>query len=199
VKQPTSVKAEQKSRSHQRILDSAAALLRGRGIRASSVADVMKGAGLTVGGFYGHFASKEELFAEALRHTSRATWTRLLGRAIGDTPRARVLSIVERYLARKHRDEIETGCPLPAAVAEVAHNGEPYRGALESELAEFAAALGAMLGAGPAARTRALGLIALMYGALSLSRAMVGTRLGNEVLDAARALAADALGAEGAS
>ena len=67
-----SQKAEQKQKSHEAILASAAALLLERGIRASSVMDVMKGAGLTVGGFYGHFESKEHLFTETIRSTARS-------------------------------------------------------------------------------------------------------------------------------
>jgi AcrR family transcriptional regulator len=66
-------KTKQKEKSREAITTSAAALLRERGIKASSVMDVMKGAGLTVGGFYNHFDSKEELFVEALRNAASAT------------------------------------------------------------------------------------------------------------------------------
>ncbi|MBO0798799.1 MAG: TetR/AcrR family transcriptional regulator, partial [Blastocatellia bacterium] len=84
-------RAKQKAKSRQAITASAAALLRERGIKASSVMEVMQGAGLTVGGFYNHFDSKEELFVEALRSATSATWNPFLQAAKGDTPRARAL------------------------------------------------------------------------------------------------------------
>ncbi len=170
-------KTKQKQNSREAITASAAALLRERGIKASSVMEVMKGAGLTVGGFYNHFESKEELFVETLRNAASTNWDHLLKSANGDSPRSRTLSVIRRYLSRKHRDNKETGCPLPSAAQEVAREGEPYRSALEKELSGFVSSLADMLDAGVDGREKALGLIAMMYGALSLSRAVAGTRL----------------------
>jgi len=189
-----SQKTEQKQKSHEAILASAATLLLERGIRASSVMDVMRGAGLTVGGFYGHFDSKEHLFTETIRATSRSLWTRLLSRATeGSLSRPPALIVLERYLSREHRDRTESGCPLPSIAPEVAREGEPYRGVLEGELAEFMRSFSALLGPGEKSRHKALGVFALMYGALSLSRAVRGTRLSDEFLEAARALGTAAL------
>ncbi|ATB43836.1 TetR family transcriptional regulator [Cystobacter fuscus] len=189
-------KAEQKQKSREAILASAAALLRGRGIKASSVMDVMKGAGLTVGGFYGHFESKEHLFTETIQSTASTMWNRLLASAKGESPRERVLNVVERYLSRQHRDHPETGCPMPSVAPEVAREGEPYRGALETELSHYVRSLADLLGSDAEHRQQALGLIALMYGALSLSRAVSGTPLSDELLRAARKLSERALGPE---
>src|SRR5258705_3910553 len=111
-------KTKQKQKSREAISTSAAALLRQRSIKASSVMDVMKGAGLTVGGFYNHFASKEELFVETLRNASSANWDHLLNSARGDSPRSRTLSVIRQYLSSKHRDNKETGCLLPSAAPE---------------------------------------------------------------------------------
>ncbi len=116
----TNRKAKQKQESRQAIQASAAALLRERGIKASSVMDVMKGAGLTVGGFYNHFDSKEDLFVEVLQNASRANWNNLLKSARGDSPRARAMSVIRQYLSRHHRDCKDTGCLVPGAAAEVA-------------------------------------------------------------------------------
>jgi TetR/AcrR family transcriptional regulator, transcriptional repressor for nem operon len=182
-------KTKQKQKSREAIAASATALLRERGIKASSVMDVMKGAGLTVGGFYNHYDSKEELFVEALRNAASANWDQLLKSAKGDSPRSRTLSVIRQYLSRKHRDNKETGCPLPSTAPEVAREGEPYRSALEEELSGFASSLAEMLDAGVESREKALGLIALMYGALSLSRAVAGTRRSDEFLKAGRKLA----------
>jgi TetR/AcrR family transcriptional regulator, transcriptional repressor for nem operon len=189
-------KTEQKQKSREAIAASAAALLRERGIKASSVTDVMKGAGLTVGGFYNHFDSKEELFVETLRNAASANWEHLLKSANGDSPRARTLSVIRRYLSRKHRDNKETGCLLPSAAPEVAREGGPYRSALEKELSGFVSSLADMLDAGVESREKALGLIALMYGALSLSRAVAGTRLSDEFLQAGKKLGEQVLADE---
>lgn len=183
-------KAEQRERTHEEILRSASRLLRERGIAASSVAHVMEGAGLTVGGFYAHFASKEALFDETLRRTARETWTALLGEAKGGTPRERAASVLRRYLSKVHRDSPDKGCPFPAVVGEVPREGEPFRDGLTGEVNTNADALAAFLqpGAQPGApvRARALGLLALMVGGLSLARAVRGP-LSDEILRACRA------------
>src|SRR5215475_6391586 len=158
-------KAKQKKKSREAIAASAAALLRERGIKASSVMDVMKGAGLTVGGFYSHYDSKDDLFVETLRNAAASNWSHLVRCAKGDSPQARALCVLRQYLSRKHRDNKETGCLLPSTAPEVARQGEPYRSALEKELSGFAGSLADMLDAGVEGREKALGLIALMYGA----------------------------------
>lgn len=189
-------KEARKARSRAAILASAAALLRARGIEASSVLDVMRGAGLTVGGFYGHFDSKEALFAATIRETARAKWDQLLATARGRRGVDKALDVARKYLSRAHRDRPEEGCLLPNAAPTAARaGGEPYREAIVDELEHFTASLGAWL-EGPTARAgreRALGLIALMYGGLAISRALAGTTLSDEILASARKLAADAL------
>jgi TetR/AcrR family transcriptional regulator, transcriptional repressor for nem operon len=186
-------KARQKQKSREAIAASASALLRERGIKASSVMDVMKGAGLTVGGFYSHYDSKDELFVETLRNAAASNWAHLLQTAKGDSPRSRTLSVLREYLSRKHRDNKETGCLLPSTAPEVARQGEPYRSALEQELSAFVDSFAKMIDAGRGSREKALGLIALMYGALSLSRAVAGTRLSDQFLEAAKKLGEQAI------
>jgi TetR/AcrR family transcriptional repressor of nem operon len=188
-----SQKDEQKQKSHEAILASAASLLRERGIRASSVMDVMKGAGLTVGGFYGHFDSKEHLFAETIRSVATALWDKLLASTEGAPPAERARLVLRRYLSRKHRDSPEAGCLLPAAAPDVAREGEPYQSVLEKELSGIVRSFASVLGGGADRREQALGLIALMYGALSLSRAVRGTALSDDFLRAAKKLGERAL------
>src|SRR5260370_14666871 len=145
-------KAKQKQESRQAIQASAAALVRERGIKASCVMDVMRGAGLTVGGFYNRFDSKEELCVRVLENGSRANWNSLLKSARGDSPRARALSVTRQYLSRRHRDCKDAGCLLPGAAAEVAREGEPYRSALEKELSSFIKSFAQMIDAGSQTR-----------------------------------------------
>ena len=186
-------KTKQKQESREAITTSAAALLRERGIKSSSVMDVMKGAGLTVGGFYNHFDSKEDLFVEVLQNASRANWNNLLKSARGDSPRARALSVIRQYLSRRHRDCKDTGCPWPGAAAEVARAGEPYRSALEKELSTFIKSFAQVIDAGSESREKAVALLILMYGGLSLSQAVAGTRLSDEFLQAGKKLSEQCL------
>src|SRR3984893_17956368 len=92
-------KVEQKERSHESILQSAARLVREKGISGAGVADVMKGAALTVGGFYAHFSSKDELVDETLRRTSATLRQRLFQRLDEKTEADRDEVILERYLS----------------------------------------------------------------------------------------------------
>src|SRR5438445_13117925 len=96
-------KSEQKHHTNETILESASRLLREKGISGARVADVMKGAGLTVGGFYAHFGSKEELIDAVLRRTSAAMRTRLFA-GLDEKPAAdRAEVVLKRYLSPGNR------------------------------------------------------------------------------------------------
>ncbi|MBS2017829.1 MAG: TetR/AcrR family transcriptional regulator [Deltaproteobacteria bacterium] len=183
-----SIRAEQKSRSREGILDAAARLVRERGIAGARVADVMQGAGLTVGAFYAHFASKEQLVDEALRRTSRALRERLLSR-LDEKPAAdRAEVVLKRYLCAANRDEQTLGCPFPAVVGEIATTAPEHGPVLGEQVEELREALAEHL---PKERRHlALGLVALMIGGLSLARALRGTPLSDDVLKSCRALGA---------
>jgi TetR/AcrR family transcriptional repressor of nem operon len=187
-------KAEKKERSHETILESAARLVRERGISGTSVADVMKGAGLTVGGFYAHFASKEDLVDEALRRTGAALRERLFARLDDKPEAARAEILLKRYLSAAHRDEQSLGCPLPAIVSEIGTTAHEHHTVLAEEVEAMATRVEEYLPdhAELQRRTRALGLVALMIGGLSLARALRGTALSDEVLRACRAVGAAA-------
>lgn len=187
-------KHEQKELSHETILQSAARLLRQQGISGARVADVMKGAGLTVGGFYAHFASKTELIDEALRRTGAEMRDKLFRRLDEKPPEARVEVLLKRYLSPAHRDLQTAGCPLPAVVGEVGTTAPEHREALGEVLEAMAAGIEAELPLSSSLpigrRQLGLGLLALMYGGLSLARALRGTELSDEMLRACRALGA---------
>jgi TetR/AcrR family transcriptional repressor of nem operon len=184
-------KSAQKELTHQSILESAARLVRERGILGARVADVMEGARLTVGGFYAHFASKAELIDEALRQTG-VRLREMLFERLGEKPEAeRALLVLRRYLSPAHRDLQTEGCPLPAVVGEIATVAPQHRDVLRGEVEALAGGLGAQLLAPHLPRRQlALGLVALMYGGLGLARALRGTELSDEVLKACRAVGA---------
>lgn len=182
-------KAEQKARTHGSILESAGRLLRRHGIAGASVANVMQGAGLTVGGFYAHFASKEQLIDDAFRRAQTATRAVLLAKLDDKPPADRIDTVLKRYLSAAHRDAPDDGCALPAVVGDVCTTGE-HRGVVAEQLGALTDELEAHMPKGAAISRRhlALGLAALMYGGLSLARAVRGTELSDEILRACRAL-----------
>jgi TetR/AcrR family transcriptional repressor of nem operon len=181
-----STKAEQKEKSHESILDSAAKLVRERGIAGARVADVMHGAGLTVGGFYAHFRSKEDLVDETLRRTGNTLRERLFSRLDEKPPEARAEVLLKRYLSAAHRDEQTMGCPFPAVVGEIGTTASEHTKALAEQVEALRAGLAEHLP--PKRRAIALGLVALMVGGLSLARALRGTALSDEVIRACRSL-----------
>jgi len=184
-----STKAEQKERTHETILASAARLLRSKGIAGARVADVMSGAGLTVGGFYAHFGSKEALVDDVLRLTASRLRERLLAGLETKDESDRAEVVLKRYLSAAHRDDVENGCPFPAVVGEVATTASEHRKVLAEQVDMFAKELQRMLPRADrlAPRQLAIGLLALMVGGLGLARALRGTTLSNEVIKASRA------------
>ena len=192
-------KDDQRSRSHEAILDSAARLLRERGVAGARVAEVMKGAGLTVGGFYAHFASKESLVDAAFRRTAAEMRGRLFSR-LDEKPEAdRAEVVLKRYLSARNRDETLLGCPLPAVVGEIGTTAPEHAPVLAEEVERLVGELETYLPARGRLprRTLALGLVALMYGGLSFARAVRGTALSDEILEACRALGRAAFRQEG--
>jgi TetR/AcrR family transcriptional repressor of nem operon len=168
-----------------RIVAIASRLFRARGIEATSVADVMTAAGLTVGGFYRHFASKEALVAEAIDAASRETTPARLAGA--DRSKPDLLALLDRYLSDAHRTHPGHGCPVAALCAEVAHQGrttkKAFTGALERLLGTVETALG---GVGDADRDTVLFAACAAVGALVLSRATDDEKLARALLSAAR-------------
>ncbi len=120
------VSREQCAENRQRILDVAGKLFREKGFDGIGVADIMKGAGLTHGGFYGHFASKDDLIAEACARVmsgSVNSWAQIVEQRHDDAAAA----IVDGYLSTKHRDRPGTGCLFAALGPDVARQGKPIR------------------------------------------------------------------------
>jgi TetR/AcrR family transcriptional repressor of nem operon len=184
-------KAERKQRSHQSILESAARLVREKGISGARVADVMQGADLTVGGFYAHFSSKDELVDEALRRTGAALRDGLFAGIEEKPESARAEVLLKRYLSAAHRDALTLGCPFPAVVGEISTSAPQHGNVLGEQIQTLASGLAKHLP--PGSRLTAIGLVALMYGGLSLARALKGSDLSDEVLRACRALGAAAI------
>jgi TetR/AcrR family transcriptional repressor of nem operon len=179
---------EQKQATHERILEAASALFRRQGFSATSVENVMRAAGLTVGGFYAHFGSKQALLVESLTRImskNRGEWFQ----GLEDLRGAEWLShVVRRYLSRAHRDAEVPVCPLPAVLSDVVRGESPLKETLSQQMDLMVQGIAENLSgdARASARERALATYALCIGTLSLARATEGTPLSDELLTAAR-------------
>jgi TetR/AcrR family transcriptional repressor of nem operon len=165
-----------------------AQLFRERGFEGIGVADLMKEAGLTHGGFYGHFSSKDDLIAEASARAltrSLALLSNLPERASGDP----LSAIAGAYLTGKHRDDPGTGCLLAALGSDVSRQGLPVRRAVTDHMRSAVELLTRLVPgkAKAARRQKAISTYATLVGAMVIARAVDNRELSQEILEAARA------------
>ena len=187
--------AGHKEQSRERILGAAADLFRRRGIAATGVDAVMAAAGLTPGGFYAHFRSKEALVAAAVATAGARARERGLAPYADLTGTAWARRFVESYLSDEHRDDRATGCFVPSLAAEVARGGPASRRNFERGLRGFFELVESRTrGASDAeARRRAVSAVAVCVGGLLLSRAVLDRELSREILANCRASALELL------
>jgi TetR/AcrR family transcriptional repressor of nem operon len=179
---------EHKLETHARIVKKASVRLREKGAHGIGVADLMKEAGLTHGGFYAHFDSREALVIEAFTHAmdrSTARWRKL---AEQTPPEKRLAMIVNTYLTPLHRDDPGHGCSIPALGAEIARESPKTRRAFAGRLEQMIDTLAAQLPGVPrkAARKQAMAAIATMMGTLVLARVAGNGDFSDELLGAGR-------------
>jgi TetR/AcrR family transcriptional repressor of nem operon len=178
---------EDAAATRKAIVRQAARLFRGRGIDAVSVADVMYAEGLTVGGFYRHFANKDQLVAEAIACASAETREGLAEALKGARPADFARMLLERYLSLEHCEHPEAGCPVAALCTQVPHEGPVVKAAFTGALRQLLAmATMAMPGAGKRARARRLQAAAALVGAVVLARATNDASLADELLASVR-------------
>jgi TetR/AcrR family transcriptional repressor of nem operon len=180
-----------KEQSRERILRAAADLFRRRGIAATGVDAVMAAAGLTAGGFYAHFRSKDALIAAAVATAGASARERWLAPYAELRGAAWARSFVAHYLSEEHRDDRAAGCFVPSLAAEVARTGPAPRRNFEQGLRGFFALVESRAedGGGADARGRALSAVALCVGGVLLSRVVLDRELSREILEACRASA----------
>lgn len=180
------VSREKFAANRERIVDAAAMLFRDKGFGGVGLADIMRTAGLTHGGFYGHFASKEDLAAEASRQAlgrSGRKWRQV----VEDAPKQPLAALVDHYLSLAQRDQPARGCVFPALGAEAARQGGAVKSAFTDGMEELIAILSEIAPGRTAAarRKRALAMFSTMVGAMLLARAVDRDTLSEEILAAA--------------
>jgi TetR/AcrR family transcriptional repressor of nem operon len=173
------VSREKMAENRTRILEEAGRLFRAKGFEAVGVSEVMKAAGLTHGGFYGHFASKDDLIAESL--------ARMLATSLGE--QRDFERFADAYLSEDHRANASTGCPTAALASETAHRDTAARAAMTAGLKmQLDRVTGLALQNGSAdARREAIGKWSAMVGAVILARVCDDPNLASEVLSETRA------------
>ena len=174
-----------KEETHERIVDAAARAIHRHGYAGVGVADVMKEAGLTHGGFYAHFDSREALLVEALERASRQSLAVTRGARLGAGKGVSAFrSLVETYLADDHLASLETGCPVAALGCDMPRQSEIVREASAVWVQRLIAAVRSTLPRVP--RATASVVAGTLVGSLQLARALGDNAEGRAVLSAAR-------------
>ncbi|MDY0884790.1 TetR/AcrR family transcriptional regulator [Dongia soli] len=191
------VSREQAAANRERIVETAARLFREKGFDGIGVADLMKSAGMTHGGFYGHFASKDSLAAEACARameTSLLEWEKRVAAAsekaasekpgAEKTAAAALEALVMSYLSTAHRDNPGKGCVLPALASEAGRQGGAVRRAVTIGTKSMIDRLASLLPGRSAAATRGKAMVAIagMVGAIVLARAVEDEELSADIL-----------------
>jgi TetR/AcrR family transcriptional repressor of nem operon len=169
-----------KAKSHQRIVEVASARIRERGTDAPAVAEIMEAAGLTHGGFYKHFRSRDELIAEAVDRTfadgERAFST------ITDGVEDPLAAFVGWYTSAAHRDNAAAGCGLVALGTDVPRCEEGIRESYTAQVRRYLSHLESLIGSDPDAHRRATVALSALVGAVLIARAIDDEGLSDEIL-----------------
>lgn len=191
---------EQKAETRGRILNAAARLFRESGYDGVGVDAIMNEAGLTAGGFYSHFSSKETLFAEAMATALDPSNTLSATKSSALADSDPLGALIKGYLSRTHRDTVAQGCPLPALTADVARKSDTTRESYERDFLRYVDEIEALLPESSVlTRERALAIVAQCVGGLMLSRAVKNEKLSDQILKSCRLAAMTICGDEQAN
>jgi TetR/AcrR family transcriptional repressor of nem operon len=169
---------EHKEITHRRVVEIASKRFRKEGVGAVGVATLMADAGLTHGGFYNHFSSKEDLIEEAIVGAMESTFARVLQRVEADG----IEPFIRSYLRPAHRDHPETGCAVAALAAEIARRPKSTRAAFTKRVSKLISFIEARLPKRDAAVAQAI--FSILVGTLQLARAVSDSKLSNQLLRA---------------
>jgi TetR/AcrR family transcriptional regulator, transcriptional repressor for nem operon len=170
-----------KAETHTRIVSVAAKRFRELGLEGIGVADVMKEAGVTVGGFYKHFGSRDELVVEALAAAFKDL-------DVWEEHTADMAHLLQNYLTEAHRDVPGTGCAMGALVGDMTRGSKSARALYTARVKRSLAFFSALLPSNPPSdkRGRALLILSALLGAINLSRAVSDPNLSREILHGVR-------------
>jgi TetR/AcrR family transcriptional repressor of nem operon len=176
-------KAE-KTETHKRVVKIASKRLRESGLAGVGIAELMKEAGRTVGGFYKHFDSRDDLVAEAVR-SALGTWKRQVDAATSGGPPFSYAKLIDDYLSETHRNNPGTGCPYSALAGELARSGKRTRAVVTEQVRNDIQLISDLLPGKDkrAARSKAILTFSALVGAMALARTVSDEALYREILD----------------
>ncbi|WP_213285425.1 TetR/AcrR family transcriptional regulator [Bradyrhizobium sp. sGM-13] len=176
----------QAAENRQTVINVASRLFRERGFDGIGLKDLMKGAGLTQGGFYKQFASKEDLAAEASRRALESA-SRRWSDAAAENPDDPLGAVIAFYLSADHREEKMDGCPIVALGSDAARQGSDVKAAFEAGIKAHLEVLGRFIAEtdGEASSGKAMAILSTMVGAVTLSRVVNDPDLAQALLNAA--------------
>ncbi|ATB35957.1 hypothetical protein CYFUS_001371 [Cystobacter fuscus] len=177
---------EDKAESHEHIVRIAAARFREAGIDGIGVAELMKEAGLTHGGFYRHFASRDELVAEAIERALQDGGKRATA-VLTNSSQSPLAALVDGYLSAAHRDHLATSCAVTTLAGDVARSNDRARSAYTQQVGTYLELLTRLIAADtqPARRKKAITALSTLVGAVSMARAVNDDKLSREILKSA--------------
>lgn len=192
--------AEHKARTRSRVLQEAIRAIRTEGPDRIGVAGVMKRAGLTHGGFYAHFQSKDDLVLAAIEQMFADVQGAFQHYTAGKPPREALRAYIGFYLSRTHRDSRDSGCPLPVLASDLPRLAAPTRARFAEGVTRLTASLARLLGELGRSDPQALAssVLAELIGALSLARAVDDEAQSDALLSRSRAALYARLGLEDA-
>lgn len=176
---------EHKAETHARIVQKASERFRAEGIDAVGVGSLMQSLGLTVGGFYAHFASKDDLIVQACRSGFSATTARFKAYIEAKPPGQQFAALVDAYLSPQHRDAPGTGCFAAATGAEIAHHPDETRVALAEQVDAWIGVI-ALAMQNDKLDGEVRGIAGTLVGSLILARAVPDQTMSDAFLEAGR-------------
>src|SRR5271156_4933422 len=181
---------EHKVEIHQKIVKDASRRIRSEGLTGAAVSSVMRDAGLTHGGFYKHFESKDALLIESLGESFREITDRLVHAAEQSHSEEPWKAIVKTYLSLEYCDHVERGCPLPTLGPELTRVDKKMKGQVFAELVKYRdRMIPFMPGRRAADKERAFfQIFSTMVGAIEIARLLPGPEMREKVLANAKDL-----------
>jgi TetR/AcrR family transcriptional regulator, transcriptional repressor for nem operon len=179
---------EHKAETHQKIVKDASRRIRAEGLTGAAVSAVMRDTGLTHGGFYKHFESKDELLLESLREAFREIIGILTRAAENSPPDAAWKAIVKTYLTPEYCNHAERGCPLTALAPELARGDKRMRGEVVAELVNYKTRMQAFMPGRRSADKECafFAIFSTMIGAVQIARMLPDRQMQEKVLGNAR-------------
>ena len=175
-----------KAESHDRIVRVAAARFREAGVHGIGVADLMKDAGLSHGGFYRHFPSRDDLVAEAIEQALADGGQRVVD-AMQANQHSLLATLVDAYLSAAHRDGLATSCAVTTLAGDVARGNDRARMAYSKQVSAYLELLATLIAGDnqKARRSKAILALSTLVGAISMARAVNDEQLSQEILTSA--------------